>query len=141
MTQARIKLLGKNDTTLIPETTLTAMLPIAERQIKKKVINWATILSGGGDDKEFLIDATISQLCAMLCKPMRNVIPIQETYGNTQTVSDYTIRKDIDWGRLEADLYSEVDMLLSNISTFEMSTITRVGVISRDPAIFEDLDV
>jgi len=140
-TECRVKLIGKNDANVLPEDTLTALLDRAERLIKKKVTNWSTILSGGGDDKEYLIDAAISQLCAMLCTPLRNQIPISENYGNTQTVSDYTVRKDIDWDKLETDLYGEVNMFLSQISAFSATTVTRAGVISRDPAMFEDLDV
>lgn len=139
-TEVRIKLIGKDDSTVIPDATLTSLVDMAERLLKKKITTWATVLATGGDNKEYLIDAAVSQLCAMLCTPLRNQVPISTTDGDTQIMSSHTTKMSVDWNKLETSLYGEVSAYLSLISTFSSITVTRVGVITRDPAMFEDLN-
>uniref|UniRef100_A0A6H1ZAL5 Uncharacterized protein n=1 Tax=viral metagenome TaxID=1070528 RepID=A0A6H1ZAL5_9ZZZZ len=132
--QARVKLIGKDDPNLISDTTLDYWSDLAERLIKKKISTWSTILTAGGDNKEFLIDATICQVCAMYVTPLRNIV------ANDVKIGEIAEKRDIDFDKLEADLYAEVDFFASQITTATVSAIKRVGVISPTETMYESLD-
>lgn len=132
--EVRTKLIGGDDTNILPDATVTLFVSLAERNIKKKCSIYATILTGGGDDKEFLIDATVSMLCALLVPSVRNLQAISYIMG------DLSEKKDLDFDKLEADLYGEVENYLSQISTYIAVDITRTGVVSRSPVMFEAID-
>lgn len=132
--QARIKLLGKDNSTLIPDVTLDFWVELAERLIKLKVPTYATIISTGGNNKEFLIDATISQLCAMFVTPLRNIIATEVKVG------EISEKKNINFDKLEADLYNEVEFFLSQLTTgyTAITGITRTGKIE-NTAMFDNI--
>ena len=131
-TQARIKLTGRDDSTLLPDATLTSFVEEAERNIKKKVTDWATIIATASDNKENLIDAAIAYLCGILVRPLRAVIAKVEKAGDMQDTYD------IDFNVLEESLIAQVESYLSNITTYTAQVVTRVGVIT-NTAIWESL--
>lgn len=133
ISQGRIKLIGEDSANILPDTFFNTWVETADRLMKKRVTNWSTVLSGGGDDKEFLIDAAICYLCGMLVTPLRNLVATDEKIG------DLAVKKSLDFEKLEADLYGEVDALLSYISTYTATTVSRCGVISQ-PTTFESLN-
>lgn len=136
-TEARLKLIGSNDTTTLPSATLSAFILQAERNLSLKVVaggsTVAAILAAGGDDKEFLIDAAISLLCSMLCKGLKVII------AKSERAVDFSETRDLDFDKLQTDLMGEVDVALGQVTTYTAPVASRVGVISRSPAMWEDL--
>jgi len=131
--QCRVKLLGEDNSNTIADTTLDFWSDLAERLIKAKATDWATLLTAGGNDKEYLIDATISMLCAMYVTPLKNQMATDIKVG------EIAVKKELDFDSMELDFYGEVEFLLGKISTYTMTTITRVGKIT-NTEIFEAIE-
>jgi hypothetical protein len=131
--QVRVRLLGSDNTNIISDDTLDYYADLAERLIKTRVPTWSAIITNGGDNKEYLIDATVSQLGAIFVTPLRNLIP------TNKRVADIAVQKKIDFDKMETDLIGEIDMFLNMISTLTPLTVKRVGVITNTP-IYEDLE-
>jgi len=132
--QARVKLIGKDDPNLISDITLDYWSDLAERLIKKKISTWSTILTTGGDNKEFLLDATVCQVCAMYVTPLRNIVSTDVRIG------EIAEKRNIDFDKLEADLYAEVDFFANQITTATLSAVKRVGLISPTETMYESFD-
>jgi hypothetical protein len=134
-TQSRIKLTGRDDATLLPDTTLEAFVDEAEREIKDKlaaggISNYATLT---GDDKERMIDAAIACNCSKLVRPLRAVM------AKIEKTKDMQDTYDIDFDAMQADLTAQVEMYLSEITTYSTSmVVTRAGVIC-DTSPYESL--
>ncbi len=136
-TQARIKLTGKDDSALLPDATLNAFVDQAERAVKAKFadqsVTWAAVLAAGGDGKENLIDATLSQLCGILVTPIRNMIAKSEKFA------DMAETKDIDWAKMENDYLAEVESFLGSITGYTAGVPLRASLVSPETAMWEDL--
>lgn len=130
-TQARIKLVGEDSATLLPDTTVEAFIDQAERYIKTKLTDYATL---AGDDKENLIDAVLCYLCAMLVPAVRNIM------AKTEKVGETSITRDLDFDKLESDLYAESDVYCQSVSTYSYTPTCGVDVISPTEPMFEDFE-
>lgn len=130
-TQARIKLVGENSAFLLPDETLEAFIDQAERAIKTKISDWASLTS---DDKENLIDAAICYLCGILVPAIRNIM------AKTEKVGETSITRDLDFNKLESDLYAESHAFCEAISTYSFTPTCGAGVISPTTPMFEDFE-
>jgi hypothetical protein len=132
-TQCRVKLLGMDDDSTLPDETLEALIGQAERVVKKKVVNWSSVMTAGGDEKEALIDGSISMLCALLVQPLRNLI------GKSEKLADVSVTRDLDFDSLSASLYGEVEDAFSDIAGYVVSGMPVASVINRIPSVWDDL--
>ncbi len=137
-TEARLKLIGRDDDTVLPDATVNAFIEQVERDISKRLVGGGTttalVLAAGGDDKENLIDAAISLLCATLVNGLRHVLPKIEkmdVMGKTY---------DIDWEEKVNSLRGEVDIFLGNIALYTYPTPVRCGVISPENEMWTELE-
>ncbi|OPY03574.1 MAG: hypothetical protein A4E60_00239 [Syntrophorhabdus sp. PtaB.Bin047] len=128
-TQARIKLVGEDSAVLLPDATVEAFVDQAERAIKGKVTDWASLT---GDNKENLIDAALSYLCALLVPAIRNIM------ARTEKVGETSITRDLDFNKLEADLYGESGAFCQAISTYSCMPAHGADVISPTTPMFEE---
>jgi hypothetical protein len=135
-TEARTKLIGKpDDTRAVPDATLTSLLGETERDIKKRLTDSDLTYSAlTGDDKEYMIDATICLLCAKLVTPLRAQI------AKTEKFDIISETKDLNFDKLEADLYASVETFLGEIAGYSATVTTICGVISPSEPMFEDLE-
>lgn len=130
-TQARIKLVGEDSAVLLPDTTVEAFVDQAERAIKGKVTGWASL---AGDDKENLIDAALSYLCALLVPAVRNVM------AKTEKVGETSITRDLDFNKLESDLYGESGAFCQAISIYSYAPAYGADVVSPITPMFEEFE-
>ena len=128
-TQARIKLVGEDSAALLPDATVEAFVGQAERAIKAKIKNWVALT---GNDKENLIDAVLCYLCAILVPPVRNIM------AKTEKVGETSVTRDLDFAKLEADLYAESGAFCQAISTYSYTSGYGVDVISPTTPMFEE---
>lgn len=131
-TEARVRLLGSDDSATLPDATLSVFLDEVERSIKAKVTDWASLT---GNDKEYLITAAICLLCSKLAPTMPILVP------KIEKATDFSETREIDWKDVEARLISEADVFVSDISTYTPVVVTRAAVISPSTAMWEDLDL
>lgn len=138
-TQARIRLIGADDTYLIPSATLTAFVDEVERVIKKKLVDAGTtstaILAVAGDDKENLISATLWLLCAKLCDPLARVIATKEKEG------ELSYEFKFNPVQTESDCYSDSENCLMEIATYaaQAGTFTRYATTAPTEPMFESM--
>jgi hypothetical protein len=126
ISQARVKILGTDDSTVIPDTTVTMFVDDIEREMKKRLaaqqITWSTLL---GDDKEWMITATISMLAGELAHRMPALIPKEEKFG------DFGQTNVTDWDAVAVELTGEVEGYLANITGYVPAVVSRVGTINQ----------
>jgi len=130
-TQARIKLVGEDSIALLPETTVEAFVDEAERAVKAKISDHATLT---GDDKESLIDAAICYLCALLVPAVRNIM------AKTQRIGEISVTLDLNFDKLEGDLYAASGLHCQAISTYSYAPSFGIDVISPTTPMFEDFE-
>jgi len=127
-TQARILLLGSDDSATLPDATLTAFIDDVERDIKAKVTDWATLT---GDDLQYLVSAAICSICANLAPTMPILVP------KIEKAVDFSETRDIDWNDVEERLTRTSEAFLINISTYTEAVVVRAAVITPSTAMWE----
>lgn len=136
-TQARIRLIGEDDATLIPTATLGAFVEQAERVIKKRLVDGNTTITAvlaNANNKEWVIDAALWLLCAMLCDPLSRLIAIKEKTG------ELSYEYQFDLTKTETACYGSMENCLGEISSYTAPSISYYDVVSPTTTMFESME-